>query len=95
MKNAIVFGATGYVGLALVKKLLSENINVLAIGRKDDRYFFEKLNFNSDKVRYLQINQPLEIFLNDLLRYENFKQDCVLYHLAWSGVDRLTNGGIR
>ncbi|EAC2165048.1 NAD-dependent epimerase/dehydratase family protein, partial [Campylobacter coli] len=50
MKNAIVFGATGYVGLALVKKLLSENINVLAIGRKDDRYFFEKLNFNSDKV---------------------------------------------
>ncbi|EAI8833079.1 NAD(P)-dependent oxidoreductase [Campylobacter coli] len=95
MKNAIVFGATGYIGLALVKKLLSENINVLAIGRKDDRYFSEKLNFNSDKVRYLQINQPLEMFLNDLLRYENFKQDCVLYHLAWSGVDRLTNGGIR
>ncbi len=95
MKNAIVFGATGYIGLALVKKLLSEDISVLAIGRKGDKEFFEKINFNSDKIKYLQINQPLEIFLNDSLKYENFKQDCILYHFAWSGLDRLTNGDIR
>ncbi|HEB9338600.1 TPA: NAD-dependent epimerase/dehydratase family protein, partial [Campylobacter coli] len=55
MKNAIVFGATGYIGRALVEKLLSKEVNVLALGRK-------KQYLKHKNLKYIAINAELEIF---------------------------------
>lgn len=95
MKNAIIFGATGYIGIALTKSLLSNGIQVLAIGRKSQKDFYDKLSLEHNKnVDYLQINGDLESFLNKLSQNTDCKGS-VLYHLAWSGLDRLTNGGVK
>lgn len=95
MKNAIIFGATGYIGTALTKSLLSNDIQVLAIGRKSQTDFHHNLDLEYDKnLDYLQINGDLETFLSELSKNTNYKGD-VLYHLAWSGLDRLTNGEVK
>ena len=56
MENAIVFGATGYIGRALVEKLLSKEVNVLALGRKKGQYLEHK------NLKYIIIDVELEIF---------------------------------
>lgn len=95
MKNAIIFGATGYVGAELTKKLLSEGIKVLAIGRKDQTAFYNMLSIEYNKdLKYFQIKDDLESFLDSLLKNIDYKGS-VLYYLAWSGINRLTDGGIK
>ncbi len=88
MKNAIVFGATGYIGRALVEKLLSKEVNVLALGRK-------KQYLKHKNLKYIAINAELEIFFEQLLELRYDYEDTVFYNVAWSGLDRLTNGEIQ
>ncbi|MCI5969439.1 NAD-dependent epimerase/dehydratase family protein [Helicobacter sp.] len=92
MKSAIIFGATGYIGTALTQNLLENLIKVLSIGRKNQKDFNTKFKQNSN-ITYLQINQNFESFFNKISITDY--AGSVLYHLAWSGLDRLTNGGIR
>ncbi|AJC93647.1 NAD(P)-dependent oxidoreductase [Campylobacter volucris] len=88
MKNAIVFGATGYIGKALVEKLLSQNIKVLAIGRRNQ--YIQHTN-----LKYVYIDTILEVFFEQLMVMKNDFKDAVFYNVAWSGLDRLTNGEIQ
>ncbi|EAB5244155.1 NAD(P)-dependent oxidoreductase [Campylobacter jejuni] len=89
MKNAIVFGATGYIGRALVEKLLLEDVKVLAIGRK------KECCVKHDNFKYVAIDNDLEIFFEQLLKLKYDYENAVFYNAAWSGLDRLTNGEIQ
>lgn len=89
MENAIVFGATGYIGRALVEKLLSKEVNVLALGRKKGQYLEHK------NLKYIIIDVELEIFFEQLLVLKDDYKNAVFYNAAWSGLDRLTNGEIQ
>ena len=79
MKRAIITGATGMLGIALVKKLINENIHVTAIVRP-----------GSSRVKRLPVHKNIcivECELSQLLllkerlleRYDYF------FHFAWEG----------
>lgn len=78
MKKAIVTGATGMIGINLIKYLLNKNVQVTAIVRP-----------NSTRENIL-LNQPnLKVIECDLSNIENanIEKDNydVMYHLAWMG----------
>jgi nucleoside-diphosphate-sugar epimerase len=78
--KAIVTGANGFVGSNLVKKLINENIQVIAID----------VNFNNHK---LPISNLIKLIQFDSLNFEDIKRQIdygtcdVFYHLAWNGVN--------
>lgn len=73
MKNAVVTGAGGFIGTALVKELAAQGINVIAISR-------QTININHCRC----INLPLED-IEKLPMMLSEKVD-VFYHLAWKGM---------
>jgi nucleoside-diphosphate-sugar epimerase len=94
MNKAIVLGATGYVGAAVVKKLLANNISVLAIGRKTLNSAREVLPLESDKIDYLQLDSSNIL---QLLEFDDWQKwttqgKTAFYNFSWSGVERLTDG---
>lgn len=78
MKNAIVTGATGFIGSWVVKELIKQNVHVTVIVRntyKDETLF-------NDQVKVIYCNMDNYNNLPELL-------DCdydVIYHFAWDGV---------
>lgn len=79
MKSAIVFGATGAVGSALVKELLDNNIEVLALSRT-----------NSPRLDVIPKHPLVTIMdcgLETIEKLENTtgKDYDVFYHFAWAG----------
>lgn len=85
MRKVIITGATSMIGNALVKYLLSKNIQVLAIIRK-----------NSNRRAFLPKSNKLKVIECDLkdlknLEIENDNEYDTIYHLAWDG----TNGNER
>lgn len=78
MKKVIITGATGMIGLNLVKYLLNKNIEVTAIIRP-----------NSKRNNILPNNPNLKIVECDLSDIQNAERTQgtydVLYHLAWVG----------
>lgn len=78
MKSAVITGATGAVGTALVKTLVEKNIDVLVITRKD-----------SNRNDRIPDSQRVEVVYADLselshLTYHRNDYD-VFFHLAWAG----------
>lgn len=86
MKNAIIFGCTGYLGKKLSEFVLEKNINVLGIGRK------EKCELQHQNFKYFSIKDDLDAFFTDMLKFKDEYKDAVFYNFSWSGLDRLTNG---
>lgn len=79
MKRAIITGATGAVGMALIDKLTANQVEVLVIARK-----------GSARVGQIGENSlvtKIEADLSDyaLLQNGTGKQWDVCYHLAWAG----------
>lgn len=79
MKKVIITGATGSIGMALINKLLNENISILIITRKDS-----KRNKNIPKNKLIKI---IYSDLEHLCEIENIDNDeyDTFYHFAWSG----------
>ena len=79
MKKVIVTGATGTLGVSLIKNLIKKNIEVLAI-----------LNINSKRIENVPKSEKEKIIKYDMKDYDkientdNEKYD-VLYHFAWNG----------
>ena len=76
--RAIVTGANGFVGSALVKKLVENNIEVLAID----------LSFNPSRLDKSNKIETLEMSIDnikDLGNHLNGKKYDVFYHYAWVG----------
>ena len=85
MEKAIVTGANGYIGSAVVRKLLSEGIEVLALGRKKWAQINPKRLKKSKNLRYLTINFSEISLLYEKLNHINWVPglSCVFYNFLW------------
>lgn len=81
IKKAVITGGSGGVGLALINKLLSENINILLFQRKD-----------SERKRYIPKHEKLKVeylALDELKDYKLEEEDYdVFFHLGWTNTKR-------
>lgn len=77
MKKAVITGATGAVGTALVNKLIDENVEVLVLARKNGR--IDKIpNYPLVKIAYCALDE-MEYYIPNENDYD------VFFHLAWAG----------
>ena len=75
--RAIVTGATGMVGVAIVKQLIQKNYEVLAIVRPNSKNISRLPNSSNVQI--------VECELDNLSGLININAD-VFYHIAWDGV---------
>ncbi|MAJ45185.1 MAG: hypothetical protein CMF96_10650 [Candidatus Marinimicrobia bacterium] len=93
MKQAIVTGATGFIGSAFVELLINKNIQVLSLGRKP----FDKIP--KDKKKKLSGSLYLNLDMKNISNLRNeinkldwiIGNDCVFFNLAWGGKERLSD----
>lgn len=71
MKKIVVTGANGYIGRFVVKKLLDNNVNVIAV------------DFNLDNVDIRATKLTTDIFSDTDNIYNKLNNPDVLLHLAW------------
>ncbi len=77
MKKAVVTGATGAVGTALVNKLISENVKTLVLVRREGRI---------DKIPKHPLVRVAYCSLDEMADYIPAENDYdVFFHLAWAG----------
>lgn len=79
MKRAIITGATGAIGTALVQELLANNIEVLIICRKNSK--------RNNRIPENSLVKRCFCDLNDLETLQNTTEHeyDVFYHFAWEG----------
>ena len=80
MKSVIVTGANGFIGSSLVKRLIEQKVNVVAID----------LSFAGQRIPDCSCVTKLEVGLDDLGKLlEEIPEDGydALYHFAWAGVN--------
>jgi nucleoside-diphosphate-sugar epimerase len=97
MRKAIVSGATGFIGAAFVKFLTDKGIDVVALGRKP---ITEVKNSRRKKLTLAKyINLDMKEIGNLHKRLHEISWDvgveCVFFHLAWGGVDGLSDLDIK
>ena len=93
--KAIITGGTGLVGQSLARYLAKQNIDVLCIGRR--QLSIENIEQTLGKnVSYLSLNlENIDELENEVEKIKWITGDkCIFYHLAWVGVDRLTDGNM-
>jgi len=77
MKNAVVTGATGFLGFALLKELTQNGVFVYALCRRGSQRLSRLIGLRNVKIYELDLN------------YADFTErleECdVFYHLAWEG----------
>lgn len=79
MKRAIITGATGAIGTALIDELISADIEVLVFIREDSQ--------RKENIKNHPLIQKIYCSLNHLadIRNDTGKAYDVFYHLAWAG----------
>lgn len=93
MNKAIVFGGNGNLGFAIVKTLLSHNIETLSMARHTDKVdtiknnLFKNIVVDANDLHMLDGNNLLVNFVKN--------SDCVFYYTAWKGHDRLRDGSLQ
>ena len=79
MKRAIISGATGAVGTALIRKLIEENVEVLVLARRDSK------RLSVLPQHELVTVKPCSLEEMATLPNDTGREYDVFYHLAWSG----------
>lgn len=83
MKKAIVTGATGFIGKFLVRELVKQNVEVIAVVRRGTK----NLNtINALPVRIVECNIADYNMLSDIIADRDID---VVFHIAWQGVSDL------
>ena len=95
MEKAIITGGSGLVGQSVARHLTSNGISVLCIGRSFLSQADVRKKFGTG-VTYLQLDIKDIIDLPKKIENINWEPgcNCVFYHFAWSGPQRLTDGSI-
>ena len=93
MKKAIVTGATGFIGSVFVEYLIQNNIEVLALGRKnyEDISTIRKAKLNG--AQYLKINMnEISLLQKEILKTTwETGASCIFFNLAWGGKSKLSD----
>ena len=97
MKKAIVTGANGFVGSAVVIELLKNGIEVLALGRKPLKKANQKRLTESKRLTHLQIDLAEMDSFHEMIKKIGWTtgDSCVFYNFAWQGKNGLTDGTIK
>lgn len=97
MKKAIITGANGFVGSAVINELLNNGIEVLALGRKSIDEVNKKHLTQPKKFTYLQIDLAEIESLPAKIKKIGWTPGafCVFYNFAWLGKNGLTDGTIK
>ena len=93
MKQAIVTGATGFIGSNFVRMLLDDNIEVLAIGRKLWNEVDSLRLKKNEHLTYISLDMSNINLLPEKIKEKGYviKNDCVFYHFAWGGKEGLSD----
>ncbi len=93
MNKAIVTGATGFIGSQLVRILLKNGIDVLALGRKPWSNIDSKRLSENKHLTYMQIDMSDMCMLPEKVNEIkwNVGSDCTFFNFAWGGVNRLSD----
>ena len=83
MNRAIVTGATGFIGKFLVRELLKQKVDVIAVVRENSPNISE---IDSFPIEIVQCN--IENFVSLPEKVVNRNVDAV-FHLAWQGISDL------
>lgn len=93
MNQAIITGATGFIGSVVVSVLIKNNIKVLALGRKDldDVSLYKRQLLKG--ATYLKIDMNEIHFLPRRISEIGWtiSDSCVFYNLAWGGAGKLSD----
>lgn len=79
MDNIVITGATGFIGIHLIERLLRDDVTIYAIVRPDSPHINRLPQKENIRIIYLNIEQIT--LLNDYI-HEDI--DC-FYHLCWNG----------
>lgn len=80
MKKVIVTGASGFIGYNVLKKLLSYNIEVIAIVREHSKNLYK---LKDKKITIIECNLDNVSMLPQMIKDRDID---TLYHFAWQGV---------
>ena len=93
MKQAIITGATGFIGSSFVQYLVDQGIQVLALGRKEPEEISQARRVKLKGAHYITLDMQsidsLAAFILDLDWHVG--QECVFFNLAWAGEDGLSD----
>jgi len=93
MNQAIITGATGFIGSVVVNVLIKNNIKVLALGRKnlDDVSLYKRELLKG--ATYLKIDMSEVNLLPERISVIGWEvsDSCVFYNLAWGGQGKLSD----
>lgn len=91
MKKVIITGASGFIGYNVLKKLLSQNIKVIAVVREHSKNLYKLKDTN---ITIIECNLENISMLPKMIKERDID---TIYHFAWQGVsgDDLKNESIQ
>lgn len=92
MKQAIITGATGFIGSHLSNFLAYHGIKVYALGRKKINEVPNTTFIKSDLIHYVNVSmQDISMLPNILINEMETLDDCVFFNFAWGGSNGLSD----